>query len=368
MSSPLDTVKPQVRALRSYSLRAELTRVKLNQNENPWDAPPEIKRETLRRINERAWSRYPDFTPYQFHQRLAEFSGWKPEGVLAGNGSNELIQAILMVTIGPGKRVLISEPTFALYRQITTVLGGEVISVSLTPQLTYDSQTLLKAVKSHRPHITIVCSPNNPTGCVMDTTDLAALLEASSGLVVVDEAYFEFSGQTAVPLLGRYANLIVLRTFSKAMALAALRVGYLLADADLVREVGKALLPYNLNAVSQTAAEVAVEMFAANLEPLVQTICSERDRLYVELQRISGLAPVQSRANFMVVRSQLEPRLVFNELLQRDILIRDVSKYPLLQEYFRVSVGTPAENDLLLAALREIFMPQDGYYKAPAVS
>ncbi len=143
MASPLDIVKPQVRALRAYSLVAERTRVKLNQNENPWDAPLEIKQETVRRINERAWSRYPDFTPLEFHERLAEFSGWKAEGILAGNGSNELIQATLMVTVGPGKRVLISEPTFALYRQITTVLGGDVLSVPLTPELTYDSKALL---------------------------------------------------------------------------------------------------------------------------------------------------------------------------------------------------------------------------------
>jgi len=354
MASPLETVKPQVRELRAYSLKAERTRVKLNQNENPWDAPLEIKQETVRRINERAWSRYPDFTPQRLHERLAEFSGWKPEGILAGNGSNELIQAVLMITIGPGKRVLISEPTLALYRQITTVLGGEVVSVPLTRELTYDTEALLSAVITMQPDVTIVCSPNNPTGCVMETTDLAGLLEASPGLVVVDEAYFEFSGQTAVPLLDRYSNLIVSRTFSKAMALAALRVGYLLADPDLVREIGKALLPYNLNAVSQTAAEVAVEMFASKLAPLVQTICSERERLYVELQRLQGLAPVPSRANFMVVRSQVEPRRVFDELLQRDILIRDVSKYPMLQDYFRVSVGTPEENDLLLAALREI--------------
>jgi histidinol-phosphate aminotransferase len=354
MSGPLDTVKAEVRALRAYSLRAERTRVKLNQNENPWDAPLEIKQETLRRISERAWSRYPDFTPHEFHERLAEFSGWKSAGIIAGNGSNELIQAALMVTIGPGKRVLISEPTFALYRQITTVLGGAVVSRPLTARLTYNSEALLSAVKSTQPDVIIVCSPNNPTGCVMETSGLVALLEASSGLVVVDEAYFEFSGQTAVPLLSRYPNLIVLRTFSKAMALAALRVGYLLADPDLVREVGKALLPYNLNAISQTAAEVSVEMFQSKLTPLIQKICSERDRLYTELKRIPGLNPLPSRANFMLVRSRLEPRRVFEELLQRDILIRDVSKYPLLQEYFRVSVGTPEENDLLLAALREV--------------
>ena len=350
-----DSIKHSVLALRPYTLSPHRASVKLNQNENPWDAPLEIKQETLRRITERTWSRYPDFAPKQLHERLAEFSGWKPEGIIAGNGSNELIQAVLMVTIGPGKRVLISEPTFALYRQITTVLGGEVVSVPLTSQLTYDSDAMLSAAKSTQPQVIVVCSPNNPTGCVMEASDLVALLEASSGLVVVDEAYFEFSGETAVPLLGRYSNLIVLRTFSKAMALAALRVGYLLADPALVREVAKAVLPYNLNAVSQTAAEVAVEMFESKLDPLIQTICCERDRLYAEVQMIPGLTPVRSRANFMVVRSQLEPRCVFNELLQRDILIRDVSKYPLLEDYFRVSVGTPEENDLLLGALRDIF-------------
>lgn len=354
MPSPLDNIKPQVRALRAYSLKAEKARVKLNQNENPWDAPVEIKHETLRRINERAWSRYPEFTPQRLHKRLAEFSGWSSAGILAGNGSNELIQAVLMVTIGPGKRVLISEPTFALYRQITTVLGGEVISVSLTAELTYDSEALLSAVKSAQPDVIIVCSPNNPTGCVMEKSELAALVEASAGIVVVDEAYFEFSGQTAVPLLARYSNLIVLRTFSKAMALAALRVGYLLADPDLVREVAKAVLPYNLNAVSQTAAEVAVDLFDSQLGPLVEKVCSERDRLYAKLETIPGLSPVRTRANFMLVRSRLDPRRVFNELLQRDILIRDVSKYPLLGDYFRISVGTPEENDLLLAALREV--------------
>jgi histidinol-phosphate aminotransferase len=349
-----DSIKDSVLALRPYTLAPHRASVKLNQNENPWDASAEIKQETLNRMKDRVWSRYPDFTPQRLHERLAEFSGWKPEGIIAGNGSNELIQAVLMITIGPRKRVLISEPTFALYRQITTVLGGEVVSVPLTPELTYDSEALLSAVKSTQPDLIIVCSPNNPTGCVMETSDLVALLEASPGLVVVDEAYFEFSGQTVVPLLGRYSNLIVLRTFSKAMALAALRVGYLLGDPDLAREVAKAVLPYNLNAISQTAAEVAVEMFTSKLAPLVQRICSERDRLYAELKNLPGLTPVRSRANFMLVRSQVEPRRVFDELLQRDILIRDVSKYPLLQDCFRVSVGTPEENDLLLAALREI--------------
>jgi histidinol-phosphate/aromatic aminotransferase/cobyric acid decarboxylase-like protein len=124
----------------------------------------------------------------------------------------------------------------------------------------------------------------------------------------------------------------------------------------LVREISKAVLPYNLNVISQTAAEVAVEMYESKLKPLVRSICEERDRLYVELTSIPGLAPVPSRANFMLVHSQVEPRRIFSELLKRDILVRDVSSYPLLQDYFRISVGTFAENDLLLAALREILI------------
>lgn len=350
----IDSIKDSVRSLRAYTLAPDRASVKLNQNENPWDAPLAIKQETLKRLDARAWSRYPDFAPIELHKRLAEFSGWFPEGVIAGNGSNELIQALLVITIAAGKRVLINEPTFALYRQITTVLGGEVLSVPLNGALSFDTRSLLAAIKSSAPNVVIICSPNNPTGCVMELSDLVSVLEETRGLVVVDEAYFEFSGQTVVPLLRQHTNLVVLRTFSKAMALAGLRVGYLLAAPELVREVAKAVLPYNLNFVSQTAAEVSLEMYEAALRPLVQTMIRERERLHGELSNIKGLSPVPSRANFMVVRSALEPKKVFAGLLQQDILIRDVSGYPMLSEYFRVSVGTPRENDLLVKALKEI--------------
>jgi histidinol-phosphate aminotransferase len=368
-----DSIKDSVRALRPYTLAPHRAAIKLNQNENPWDAPLEIKQETLNRMKDRAWSRYPDFAPQRLHERLAEFSGWQPDGIVAGNGSNELIQALLMVTIGERKRVLITEPTFALYRQITTVLGGEVVSVPLKHDLQFDVAALLEEIEETQPQVTILCSPNNPTGCVINDEDLVVLSKAARGLIVVDEAYHEFanpgsptrvangqpgcgSGHSAVPLLGDRENLVVLRTFSKAMGMAALRVGYLLASPGLVREVAKAVLPYNLNALSQTAAEVAIEMFEAKLQPLVKAICAERDRLYVELASIPGLFPVQSQANFMVVRANEEPKRIFAELLKRDILIRDVSGYPMLNDYFRVSVGTPDENDLLVMALREILI------------
>ena len=354
MREPLEIVKSQVRELRPYSLNADRARIKLNQNENPWDTTLKTKEETQRRLQDRRWSRYPNFVPETLHQRLAEHSGWISDGILAGNGSNELIQALLMVTIGEGKRVLISEPTFALYRQISTILGAQVISVPLTPELAYDPRALKAKIELSQPEIVIICSPNNPTGGVMSRPDLVELLKTASGLVVVDEAYFEFSDQTAVPLLEQHSNLIVLRTFSKAMAMAGLRIGYLLAARELVREISKAVLPYNLNVISQTAAEVAVDMYKLELKPLVSLIRMERDRLFTELKRIPGLSPVPSQANFMLVRSSIPPSRIYKELLRREILIRDVSGYPMLSDYFRVSVGTPEENDLLVEALREI--------------
>jgi histidinol-phosphate aminotransferase len=348
-----DVIKPTIRELRAYSLSPHRASVKLNQNENPWDAPERIKDEVLRRFDARKWSRYPDFIPTSLHERLAEFAHWKPDGIIAGNGSNELIQALLMVTIAAGKTVLISEPTFALYRQVATVLGGEVLSVPLSDALQYDGAALQKMVEEKQPDVTIICSPNNPTGCVIDDDQLRNLLRASRGLVVIDEAYHEFAEHTTIPLLNEHENLIVLRTFSKAMAFAALRVGYLLAAPDLALEIRKAVLPYNLNAFSQIAAEVAVEKYESELRPRITRIIEERERLFVELAKVRGLEPVDSRGNFMVVKSARDPRKIFTELLERDILVRDVSGYPMLRDYFRVCVGTPEENDYLLEKIRE---------------
>src|SRR5450432_24054 len=233
MPNILKTINPAVRALRAYTLSPDRARVKINQNENPWDAPARIKEETLRRLGARQWSRYPDFIPASLHERLAEFAGWRADGIIAGNGSNELIQALLLVTVAGGKRVLISEPTFALYRQIATVLGGTVESLSLTTDLQYDVAKLQKAIEDRQPEVTIICAPNNPTGCLIDDQDLVRLLQVSNGIVVVDEAYHEFADHSVVPLLRDHENLVVLRTFSKAMALAALRVGYLLTAPAL---------------------------------------------------------------------------------------------------------------------------------------
>jgi histidinol-phosphate aminotransferase len=237
---------------------------------------------------------------------------------------------------------------------VATVLSGDVESCSLTNTLQYNSELLLSVVEERQPEVTIICSPNNPSGCVIADEDLVKLLGIARGLVVIDEAYHEFAEHSVVPLLVNHENLVVLRTFSKAMALAALRVGYLMAQPDLVREIRKAVLPYNLNSFSQMAAEMAIDRYESDLRPLVKRIITERQRLFDALWQIKGLTPVASKGNFMLVKTEIDPKVIFEELLLRDVLVRDVSGYPMLKKYFRVSVGRPEENDELLAGLREI--------------
>ena len=350
--SAVNKIKPAVRAISAYTLAPVRASVKINQNENPFDMPATIKQEVERRLATRAWSRYPDFVPTRLLDALARHAGWKPEGTLAGNGSNELIQATLMVTVGPGARVLIAEPTFTLYRQIITVMGGEVIGVPLTEALQFDIEAIKR--QAQRADVMILCSPNNPTGCRITEEELRYLAESFAGLIVIDEAYHEFSRKSVVPLLEELPNLIVFRTFSKAMAMAGLRVGYLLASAELTREIHKATLPYNLNVFSATAAEVACERYE-QIEPIVELLIDERERLLAELEKIDGFDPVPSSANFFVARTRVPPRELFEQLLARDILVRDVSKYPMLADFIRISIGTPEENDRLLTALGEIF-------------
>jgi histidinol-phosphate aminotransferase len=351
----MNKIKPVVRALAAYTLDPIDTPIKINQNENPFDMPEPIKREVEARLVGRAWSRYPDFVPTRLLERLAAFAGWRPDGVLAGNGSNELIQSLMMVTVAPGVKVAIAEPTFTLYKLQARVLGGEVVSIPLTHELQFDVPAIEAAISDGGADVLVLCSPNNPTGCRIETDDLARLCERFDGLVILDEAYHEFSGASAVPLLAAHPNLVVLRTFSKAMAMGGLRVGYMLAAPEIAVEVNKAKLPYNLNIFSMTAAEVAVERYDELLRPLVEVLVAERERVIPAVRAIDGLEPYPSHANFFVVRTtRRTPRELFDGLVERGILARDVSRYPMLSEFLRISIGTPWENDALLEALTSI--------------
>lgn len=350
MTDPLELIKPAVRALGHYTLPPRQARVKVDQNENPWELPDAFKDEVLARMRRAAWGRYPEFVPRSLLEALARFAGWRPDGVLVGNGSNELISVVLQATVGEGVAVALPQPTFTLYASMVKTLGGRVVTVPLDPELRFDPAALLAAQREGA-RVLILCSPNNPTGSHLDEAALRRLLGAWRGLVVVDEAYQEFAGWSAVPLLAESPHLVVLRTFSKAMGLAGLRVGYLLARPELASELDKVRLPYNLNRFSTIAAELALERYDELLAPLVARLIAERERLAAAIAAIPGFLPYPSRANFLLVRSAWPPGEVHAALAARGVLARDVSRYPMLAECLRVSVGTPEEGDLVLEGL-----------------
>jgi histidinol-phosphate aminotransferase len=354
MSSPLEKIKSHVRAISAYTLAPLDAPIKINQNENPFGMPRALKEKVMARAMQYDWARYPEFTPRPLLEKLAAYAGWVPEGVMAGNGSNEMIQSVVNAIVEKGVRVVLPEPTFSVYQQVVRVAGGELVPVTLNDDLTYNFPRLASKIVTSKADLAIICSPNNPTGCTISTRDLASILRNSEGIIVVDQAYLEIGGEDFVPLLREHSNLVILRTFSKAMAMGGLRVGYCLAAPDLIREFNKAKMPYSLNFFSMLAAETALENLHL-LEPLVLRMQRERERLFAELQTLRGLSPIPSAANFFCVRTAIPPKELFEALHARGILIRDISSAPMLADCVRISVGTPEENDRLIAELRRIF-------------
>jgi histidinol-phosphate aminotransferase len=353
----LALVKPMVRTMGAYTLRPSDPRIKLNQNESPYDVPEAIKARIAARLRDRPWNRYPPFVAADFIEAVSQATRWPADGILVANGSNELIQSVLAVTVGPGVSVVIPEPTFTLYRLMTEVNGGTVVSVPLTADLAFDVDAIVRAAVESNAAVVVLCTPNNPTGSALTREEILRVHDETGALVLLDQAYVEFGGYDGIPLLEGRPRLVVLRTFSKAMALAGLRAGYLLAHPAVAGEVHKAKLPYNINFFSEVAA-AEVLCGRALLEPQQNAIRAERDRLLRELGEIEGLHVHPSAANFVLFRVT-SPGITHTQLFDRlleehGILVRDVSKYPMLEGCLRVNAGTPEEDDAFLGAMRTI--------------
>jgi histidinol-phosphate aminotransferase len=350
-------LKPSVRALRAYLLDAPSTPRKLNQNEAPADFPEDLRREVLARAARVSWHRYPAFVPSGLCARIAERHDWVPEGVLVGNGSNEVIQAALNVVIGPGDVVVAPEPTFSLYRLLTGVAGGRFVAVPLGPDFRFDVDAIRRTAIAESARAVVVNSPNNPTGSALPEGGAERLLGDTGGLLLCDEAYQEFGGPSAIGLLRQSARLVVFRTLSKAFGLAGLRFGYALAHPDMVREIAKAKLPYNVNAITLAAAEVALEN-VGRLAERTREIVAERERFLTRLAGLPGLKAYPSEANFVLIRFEALPASTVFERLVRDfgILVRDVSHGPQLGGCLRISIGTPDDMDAVMAGLRQLLV------------
>ena len=327
--------------------------VRLNTNESPLPPPPEWTERMVEEVRRIQWNRYPDRGATELRQALAELHGVRPDQVFCANGSNEVLQSLCLAYGGPGRSVVTFEPTYALHAHIAHLTSTEVIEARRRPDFSLDLDEVRDVLAARRPVITFLCSPNNPTGMAENPTAVGAVLEAATGLVVVDEAYGQFSDWSALSMVDDDQPLVVTRTFSKTWSMAAARLGYLIGPAEVVANLERVALPYHLDALKQAAGRLALE-FVGQMEERVGLIVRERQRILAGL----GSLPVTawpSQSNFILFRPERRKGdEVWNGLLGRGVLVRDTSGWPGLTGCLRVTVGTPEENDAFLSALQEV--------------
>lgn len=324
--------------------------IRLNTNESPFAPPAEWVASLGKIAASIDWNRYPDRGAEELAATIAERHGVAPNQVFIANGSNEVIQTILLAYGGAGRFVATFEPTYQMYAQIARVTGAEVVTGERRADLTLDPIEIERVIARHQPAVTFLCNPNNPTGLVEPRENLEAILEVASGIVVVDEAYAEFSEWTAMDLVAEELPLVVTRTFSKTLSMAALRVGYVVGPTWVIEQLRIASLPYHLDAFKQ-AATVAALGFTDVMEERVALIKSERTRLQTEMAAM-GVEVWPSGSNFILFRARSRAaREVWQSLLDRGVLVRDCSSWAGLDGCLRVTVGTDAENSAFLTAL-----------------
>lgn len=344
-------VRPDLAELKPYGAPQLDVPVRLNTNETAEPPAREFLAEVGRRIQSLELNRYPDRPHTRLRELLADRVGLQVDQTWAANGSNEVLAQVLQAYGGAGRRLATVRPGYSMYPVLARVTGTEFVQVDLADDFTW-SDDVVDDLVAAAPDVVFVPNPNNPTGMPVPVEVLGRLHDRiDPALLVVDEAYVEFGGTSVVGHVGEWERLVVSRTFSKAFRLAGLRLGYLHAPDWVVHDVRRVRLPYHLDAIKQVAAEVAIEREAAFLD--------HRDRVAAERARvIAALRPMDlqvwpSVANFVLFRVP-DARDVFDALLDRGVLVRDFSATPRLDGCLRVTIGTAAENDEFLAALRDV--------------
>ncbi|MCU0766577.1 MAG: histidinol-phosphate transaminase [Gammaproteobacteria bacterium] len=345
-------VRPEIRALSAYHVPDASGLIKLDAMENPYGWPAELREEWAALARATAVNRYPDPRAQPLKDALrAAMNIPAAAGILLGNGSDEIIQTIALALAGPDRTVLTVEPGFVMYRMIATFAGMRYCGVPLrAADFALDLPALRAAIEAHRPAVVFLAQPNNPTGNCFDEAALFEVIEAVPGLVVVDEAYAPFTDASLLPRVGEWPNLLVMRTVSK-MGLAGLRLGYLAGPAAWLDELDKVRLPYNVNVLTQRAAELALRHKAV-LDAQTAAIRTERAVLHGALATLPGVTPYPSEANFILVRVPAgRAGALFAGLRERGVLVKNLhGGHPLLADCLRVTVGTPQENAAFLAA------------------
>ena len=354
--SDTDSIKSRisgnVRSISAYSVPRIDCSIRLDGNESPYDLEGEEKLALCERLAKLPVNRYPDPEALELRTSLSRVVGFPADGILLGNGSDEIIQMIVEVFAGKSGRVLVPSPTFSMYRITSLVLGKQVTEVELDENFDINVEQTLETIRTEDPDIVFLATPNNPTGNSFSEEKVLEILEASGGAVVVDEAYCDFSKKSYIPHIDKYENLLVLRTMSK-IGFAGARLGIFFAQPQIADEVNKARLPYNINSFSQDVMSFALGNPEV-IERKIGLVLSERERVRSLLERIKEIHVYPTDANFFLVRVP-DADSLFEELARNDILVRRFRGEGRLADCLRITVGTRKENDRLIEALVGIF-------------
>jgi histidinol-phosphate aminotransferase len=326
--------------------------VRLNTNESPVPPPAAFRAALAAELDELSWHRYPDRAALELRTAIGELHGVGPDQVFAANGSNEVLQTLCLTFGGHGRSVAVFEPTYALHSHIARITGTAVVEGERTDSFALDMDEVDRMLATG-PEITFLCSPNNPTGMVEPREVIEAVVERAPGLVVVDEAYGQFAPWSALELVDEATPLVVTRTYSKTWSMAAARLGYLIGPRWVVEALEKVVLPYHLDAVTQLAGRVALR-FTDEMESRVAELVEERGRLSAALGDLD-VEVWPSGANFVLFRPRSRDGAeVWQQLVDRSVLVRNCASWPRLEGCLRVTIGTRAEDDAFLTALEEV--------------
>jgi histidinol-phosphate aminotransferase len=350
---PEGVIRDDIRAMTAYPVPSAEGLVKLDAMENPYRLPEALQRSIAEAVAQAELNRYPDPAAPALVRRLRETMAIGPEhGVLLGNGSDEIIHIIVQSVARPGAVVLAPRPGFVMFSVYAQLAGMEYVGVPLKADFTLDTSAFLQAMTTHRPALVFVAYPNNPTGNLFSEEAIAAIVAAAPGLVVIDEAYHAFARKSFMARLAEFPNLVVMRTLSK-LGLAGIRLGYAAARPEWIREFDKVRPPYNVNVLTQVAAERALVHYDV-LETQAHAIVAERERLATELRKLPRVTVFPSEANFILLRVPDAAR-TFDGMKRRGVLVKSMhgSVPGLLDQCVRLTIGTPEENQRCFAALSE---------------
>ena len=346
-------IRDDIRAMSAYPVPSAAGLIKLDAMENPYPLPAALRRAVAEDLAACEMNRYPDPTAPALKSCLREAMGIPQDmDILLGNGSDEIIQMVVQACARPGAVVMAPVPTFVMYRNYATIAGVRFVGVPLKGDFALDVEAFLSEIRAHRPAVVFLSHPNNPTGNLFSTEAMLSILDAAPGLVVIDEAYQPFAQTSWLDKLPGFPNVILLRTMSK-LGLAGIRLGYAVGRPDWLSEIDKVRSPYNVNALTQCAAERILRSHEV-LDAQAADIRASRDLLSARLAAIPGLTPFPSSANFILVRVPDAP-LLFSGLCKRGVLIKNLhGAHPLLEHCVRVTVGTPVENSSLLESIAAV--------------